>query len=278
MPSTDYAVRLASSEDIPALMALRTEAERWLASMGVDQWSDPDLGDRAMQSWLERINRGQTWVFTDEHDAVAATVSRGLADTDFWKESDDPSSALYVYKLIVARSAAGQKLGARILDWLSVIAAAEGKQFVRLDVWRNNRGLQLYYTKQGFEHVRTEHAATRLSGWLGQRPAGTVLFPERMLPTIVSPLPEQFGVDVTEAHHTVGSLADEVAGLQAQLQRTSVPVTGLVRGEYDKAVENLYLAHGSLKRALKQLAEAKACIQALPDPTDLAWAAAPRRA
>ncbi|MGW2547510.1 GNAT family N-acetyltransferase, partial [Kitasatospora sp. NPDC001574] len=177
---TDYGVRLAQASDIPDLMILRTEAERWLAEAGIDQWSDADLGERAMQSWMEKIKLGRTWVFTTLDGKVVATVSRGDADQDFWKADDDLHSALYIYKLIVARSEAGNQLGARILDWASVVAAAEGRSWLRLDVWRSNKRLQHYYEKWGFDHVRTASPGYRLSGWLGQRPAGSVLLPEAM--------------------------------------------------------------------------------------------------
>ncbi|MFE2352355.1 GNAT family N-acetyltransferase [Kitasatospora cineracea] len=271
----DYTVRLATPDDLPALMALRNEAERWLADAGIDQWSDPDLGERAIRSWHERIDRGQTWVFTTPDDTIAGTISRGRADTDFWREDDAPSSALYLYKLIVARSHSGEQLGARILDWYSTIAAAEGKLWIRLDVWRNNRKLQEYYTKLGFEHIRTERVSSRLSGWLGQRPAGSLTLPDRLLPVIPSPLPKQYPAEVAAAQQSATTLSQQVAALLLTLQQTSVPVTGPVRWEYDRVGENLYLAGGAIRRALEHLGQASNSTTLLPEPTSLQWAAAP---
>ncbi|MFD7731896.1 GNAT family N-acetyltransferase [Kitasatospora phosalacinea] len=272
----DYTVRLATPDDLPALMALRSEAERWLADAGIDQWSDPDLGERAIRSWRERIDGGQTWVFTTPDDTIAGTISRGRADNDFWREDDAPSSALYLYKLIVARAHSGEQLGARILDWYSTIAAAEGKLWIRLDVWRNNRKLQEYYTKLGFEHVRTERVSNRLSGWLGQRPAGSLTLPDRLLPVIPSALPRQYAADVAAAQQAAETLSQQVASLFLTLQQTSVPVTGPVRWECDQAMEDLYLAGGAIRRALEHLTQVSNSAKSLPDPTDLRWAAAPR--
>lgn len=176
-----YQIRPAAPADVPSLMALRTEAEQWLASLGIDQWSDPETGDRAIAKWREAIDDGRTWVVTSDTGAVSATVSRGPADRDFWRDDDQPHSALYLYKLIVSRSASGAGLGRLILDWACRLAALEGRQWLRIDCWRTNTGLQQYYEALGFSHVRTESPAHRKSGWLGQRDSTLILSPHRSL-------------------------------------------------------------------------------------------------
>ncbi|WP_242588250.1 GNAT family N-acetyltransferase [Streptomyces albidoflavus] len=164
-----YLIRPASPSDIPALMALRTEAESWLPSLGTDQWSDPETGTRALTKWRETIDDGRAWIALDSHDTPVGTVSRGPADRDFWTEHDHLEQAFYLYKLITARSVKGQGLGELILDWACRVAAAEGRAWVRIDCWRTNTGLQHYYEQLGFTHVRTEHPHHRKSGWLAQR-------------------------------------------------------------------------------------------------------------
>ncbi|MGW4694747.1 GNAT family N-acetyltransferase [Kitasatospora cineracea] len=272
-----YQVRLATPDDVPALMEMRTEAEQWLAEMGIDQWSDPDLGERAMQSWLKRIELGSTWVVLNGSSRIAATVSRGRADMDFWNETDDPHSAFYIYKLIVSRAEAGNHLGARILDWASVIAAAEGKAWLRLDVWRNNKGLQKYYEKNGFAHVRTEAPSHRLSGWLGQRQAGTVLHPECLLPAIQTPLPSNLNAELAAIQAEVDELAKRVTRLRSSFDATSTPATGVVRWAYDDVQENLVDLDRGMKAAVRSVDAAKTKAATLPDPSDLAWSSAPRR-
>ncbi|WMD09793.1 MULTISPECIES: N-acetyltransferase [unclassified Streptomyces] len=106
----------------------------------------------------------------------------GPVDRDFWTDADRPESALYLYKLIVAREASGRHLGTRVIDWMSRLAALEGRQWVRIDTWRTNTGLHTYYERLGFKHVRTEAPAHRRSGWLGQRPAGEMALPHDLLP------------------------------------------------------------------------------------------------
>jgi GNAT superfamily N-acetyltransferase len=176
-----YRIRPATTGDIPDLMALRTEAEAWLQELGSDQWSDRELGERAIAKWHATINDGRAWTLLGQDGAVVGTVSRGPADADFWRESDELPSALYLYKLITSRAVAGAGLGSLVLDWACRIAALEGRRWVRIDCWRTATGLQRYYEQLGFRHVRTEAPAHRKSGWLGERPSSLILNPDRAL-------------------------------------------------------------------------------------------------
>ncbi|MFE7036216.1 GNAT family N-acetyltransferase [Streptomyces sp. NPDC057621] len=177
---TEY-LRPAAAEDVPALMALRTEAEGWLRTKGTDQWSDPETGRRAIDKWHANIDEGRAWVVVGEDQQVLATVSRGVVDRDFWTDADQPETALYLYKLIVAREASGRHLGTRVVDWMSRLAALEGRTWVRIDTWRTNTDLHAYYERLGFKHVRTEAPSHRRSGWLAQRPAGELTMPNDLL-------------------------------------------------------------------------------------------------
>ncbi|MGC5002230.1 GNAT family N-acetyltransferase [Streptomyces sp. DT203] len=96
-------------------VALRTEAEEWLSSKGTDQWSDPETGTKAIAKWRASIDEGRAWVVVDS-GKVLGTVSRGPVDRDFWTDEDHPESAFHLCKLIVARQAAGRRLGARLVD------------------------------------------------------------------------------------------------------------------------------------------------------------------
>ncbi|MFI8868515.1 GNAT family N-acetyltransferase [Streptomyces sp. NPDC053707] len=177
---TEY-LRPARAADVPALMSLRTEAETWLGTKGTDQWSDPETGGKAITKWRASIDEGRAWVVVTDDGEVLATVSRGPVDRDFWTDDDHPESALYLYKLIVARQAAGRQLGARLVDWASNLAAMEGRDWVRIDTWRTNGGLHAYYERLGFKHVRTENPSHRRSGWLAQRAVTALSLPDDLL-------------------------------------------------------------------------------------------------
>jgi ribosomal protein S18 acetylase RimI-like enzyme len=191
-------IRPANTADVPELMALRTEAEGWLSRLGTDQWSDTEIGARAIGKWHESINEARAWVITDESNTTLGTVSRGPADFDFWNDRDQPETAFYLYKLIVSRAAAGKELGSLVIDWACRVAALEGRQWVRLDCWRSNHALQEYYERLGFRHVRTKAPAGRKSGWLAQRPTSLILNRDRALAPMPR-VPDQLSVraDVT---------------------------------------------------------------------------------
>ncbi|MFJ2884289.1 GNAT family N-acetyltransferase [Streptomyces sp. NPDC087272] len=170
-----YTIQPAGANDVSLLMALRTEAEDWLRLQGSDQWSDRETGARAIAKWHTAINEGRTWLILNDALGPVGTVSRGPVDQDFWRDDDRPESALYLYKLIVSRGAAGCGIGGLVIDWACRLATLEGRDWVRLDCWRTATGLQRYYESVGFDHVRTEDPAHRRSGWLGQRPASLIL-------------------------------------------------------------------------------------------------------
>lgn len=62
----------------------------------------------------------------DDSGAALATVSRGAIDRDFRNDDDKPESAFYLYKLIVARSAAGRSLVPESLTGLAVLLRWRG--------------------------------------------------------------------------------------------------------------------------------------------------------
>ncbi|MFI1938190.1 GNAT family N-acetyltransferase [Streptomyces purpureus] len=178
----DEYLRPARPDDLPALLALRAEATRWLRDRGSDQWSDARTGPVALEKWRRVVEQGNTWVVVDSVGGDAlATVSRGSADVDFWTADDRPESAFYLDKLIVARRAAGRRLGERVVDWACGVAEREGRAWVRVDVWRTNPRLHAYYERLGFTHVRTCVHPGRRSGWLAQRAAATRTVPDAPL-------------------------------------------------------------------------------------------------
>lgn len=160
-------MRRARPADIDTMVGFRREAEEWLAERGIQQWTPKwvSVGDEK----LERATRqGRAWVAELDGDVVA-TVTLGGPDEDLWSVEDGP--ALYLYKLMVARRCAGNDLGAAIIDWAIDQAAQYGYPWLRLDVWPSNPGLQSYYRKHGFAHVRTVDVPGRDTGALFQRPA-----------------------------------------------------------------------------------------------------------
>ncbi|WP_328494967.1 GNAT family N-acetyltransferase [Streptomyces sp. NBC_00414] len=163
----------AQPNDVAKLLAFREEAAAWLSRIGSDQWQRPYPADKL----LETIEAGTVFMALDG-DATAGTITlTPNAEAGLWTEQELKEPSLFINKLTVARTHAGQNVGGRLLDWAEDRAYQAGAKWLRLDAWTTNQGLQAYYVRQGFEHVRTVlegvavNGGPRVSGWLAQRPA-----------------------------------------------------------------------------------------------------------
>ncbi|MFE7231188.1 GNAT family N-acetyltransferase [Streptomyces sp. NPDC057596] len=162
----------AQPEDVSKLLAFREEAAAWLSRLGTDQWQRP----YPAENLLATVEAGTVFMLMDG-DATAATITlTPQAEPGLWTEQELSEPSLFVNKLTVARTHAGQNLGRRLLDWAGGRGYRAGAKWIRLDAWTTNTALQMYYLRLGFEHVRTViegeavNGGPRVSGWLCQRP------------------------------------------------------------------------------------------------------------
>lgn len=117
-------------------------------------------------------------------DPVATITVSPDVDPDFWSLADARETALYVNRMLVRRAWSGTSLGGRMLDWASRRGERQGKQWLRLDAWRSNKGLQDYYLAQGFRLVRVMGLSWRQFGALFQRRTGVVRLPDRLIGSV----------------------------------------------------------------------------------------------
>jgi ribosomal protein S18 acetylase RimI-like enzyme len=170
-------LRRAEPADLRGVLALLADTAGWLHRRGLRQWPREGFGpDRIMPLIEERV----LYLLDDELRALdpdgrempVATIALDRhADPEFWTEDDDPDAALYVHKLAVARPWSGSGLGDALLDWAGATAYGAGLPWLRLDCAKHNEGLQRYYRRRGFRHVRTVDLPHRASGALFERPA-----------------------------------------------------------------------------------------------------------
>lgn len=163
----------ARPEDVSKLLAFREEAAAWLTRLGSDQWQRPYPADRL----LATIEAGTVFMVQDGETTAATITLTPDPEPGLWTEQELAEPSLFINKLTVARTHAGQDLGGRLLDWAGDRAHQAGAKWLRLDAWTTNRQLQGYYLRHGFKHVRTVHegfavnGGPRVSGWLAQRSA-----------------------------------------------------------------------------------------------------------
>ncbi|MFE0871883.1 GNAT family N-acetyltransferase [Streptomyces rochei] len=161
----------AQPHDLAKLLAFRQEAAAWLSRLGTDQWQRPYPADKL----LATIEAGEVFMVRDG-DITSATITlTPEAEEGLWTAEELEEPSLFINKLTVARTHAGQNLGGQLLDWAGDRAHRAGAAWLRLDAWTTNTNLQAYYIRHGFRHVRTVHqglavnGGPRVSGWLAQR-------------------------------------------------------------------------------------------------------------
>ncbi|GAA1413727.1 hypothetical protein GCM10009639_67260 [Kitasatospora putterlickiae] len=165
---TGLEMRAATPDELPLVEELLTGAGAWLASLGSDQWQFPPRRERLLDS----MSRGECFIAFRDGSPVGTLTVDDQADPEFWQADDEPEMALYVHRMATARAAAGQAVGAQMLDWAAARAAAAGKASLRLDAWKTNPGLHRYYLGQGFILVRIVDLPHRQSGALFERTVG----------------------------------------------------------------------------------------------------------
>jgi GNAT superfamily N-acetyltransferase len=169
-------VRICSAQphDLAKLLAFRQEAAAWLSRLGTDQWQRPYPADKL----LATIKAGEVFMVRDGNDTVATITLTPVAEEGLWTADELREPSLFINKLTVARTHAGQNLGGRLLDWAGERGHRAGAKWLRLDAWTTNVGLQAYYLGHKFQHIRTVRQGSavnggpRVSGWLAQRATG----------------------------------------------------------------------------------------------------------
>jgi GNAT superfamily N-acetyltransferase len=127
--------------------AIMTEAAEWLIASGQPLWPLEEVSEerlRAKGLAPESVLVG----YSGEEPAVAASLE--WRDEMFWPGVTD---AGFVHKLAVRRSFSGQGLPRLLLNWCTDAAAANGKEFLRLDCLADRESLCSFYESCGFVRV-----------------------------------------------------------------------------------------------------------------------------
>jgi GNAT superfamily N-acetyltransferase len=168
-------LRTCTAADVPRLAAMRRAREQWMQQHGIVQWETGSLGEEQISI---EVGRGE-WHALDpggspedhrEFDAAARLVDE---DPFFWGDHERAAEpAIYVHGLMTDPSAAGQGLGARVLDLAWAEAGRRGARWLRLDCAPH---LLDYYRVQGFAPVGRKETAAFVTMLL-EKPAP--VFPE----------------------------------------------------------------------------------------------------
>lgn len=162
-PPRAFTIRTAQPDDLPAIAQLLDKAGEWMRDQGIaDQWPIrfplSDLG--------QRVNHGEIHVAYDGQTPVGTFALDWTADPEFWQDEHADADAGYLHRLAVARSHAGQGIGAQLVEHAATLVLRSGRHLLRLDCAKHNTRLHDYYRQLGFTHIRTIDLAHRKSGAL----------------------------------------------------------------------------------------------------------------
>ncbi len=149
-------VRPAVPSDQKQILYFIDEAAEWLRTKGTDQWDSPWPNEKKRDARVERgLLAGRTWMVEDDSIPMATITCRPDANSELWSKSEQADPTVYISRLVVSRSYAGQGVGAELLNWAGMWAAQQYDAiWVRIDVWTTNFALHNYYEQLGFRFVR----------------------------------------------------------------------------------------------------------------------------
>lgn len=141
-------IERALPQHAPLAAALLKEAALWLVEIGQKNW-EPEWF--VPEYFAENAACGELWLGWHEQTPVA-TMLLMETDSDFWP-NDLPGEALYLHKLAVARSAAGQGVAQAMLAKAEQLTREAGAGLLRLDCRADRPKLRAVYESAGFTLV-----------------------------------------------------------------------------------------------------------------------------
>lgn len=121
-------VRTAVESDLEVVVSILHEAVNWLSEKGMPLWK---LSDFTIEAMKPAIDSGQL-IVAERDGKVVASVLRQWEDPLFWPDKEE-GQAVYIHKLVVRRSGAGQGFSKALIDWVANDAATRSRKYLRLD-------------------------------------------------------------------------------------------------------------------------------------------------
>jgi ribosomal protein S18 acetylase RimI-like enzyme len=140
---------VGTSGDVEPFVELLESAATWLWERGVRQWEPGSMRDqqRLLRAWADAGHL----VAARADDLLVAGCFLVPHPTAEW--SARPGDALYLHKLVVARTHARRGLAHRILSWCEHDARSRGVPRIRLDCWDGNERLRSLYRAEGYREL-----------------------------------------------------------------------------------------------------------------------------
>lgn len=165
----------ATMADWRTVERIRKTAERNPKLRATGQWQyDRATWEEWRDKRIAQIEAGTMQLVRTRYGTpVAIFCVDNTLDEDFWTPEQEAES-LTLHGTVVATWAENYGVGSSILDVASVMAFADGRRWLRFEVWKKGLDLQAYYRSQGFTQLDTIDLPHRGSGARFERLAGIV--------------------------------------------------------------------------------------------------------
>jgi predicted N-acetyltransferase YhbS len=141
--------KLATLDEIDEVLSMIRDLSWWLKTKGIHQWSDS-----FPREVLEKeVSHDELYVLHDG-GKVIASVALSTEEGELWDQEDE--NAVYLHRLTVLRSRAGEKLGEAMMTWAENETRSRGAKKLRLVCDTSNPFLPSYYRRLGYESKGTK--------------------------------------------------------------------------------------------------------------------------
>ena len=145
--------RFAVPEDMPEIMRVIHEAQRFMGGLGIDQWQD---GYPEPEMMARDIELGQLYVFADG-ERVSAVAALSLLPEPVYDAIEDGawqsySPYLTIHRMALDDASRGGGLAGQMLAWAVQIARKNNCNAIRVDTHRGNVAMRRFLAKNGFEY------------------------------------------------------------------------------------------------------------------------------
>ncbi len=150
----EFQIVKATIGDCNEIYGILLNCSDWLSQKGINQWKTPYPKD----IFKKDIEKGAVYAFRKKNGEYLGTVSLLSKKPHYYPKDlfSDPTSAWYVCRLALQRSAMGQGLGAKMLKLVEAEALSKGINTLRLDVVQENPFLEQYYARAGYKKVKED--------------------------------------------------------------------------------------------------------------------------
>jgi ribosomal protein S18 acetylase RimI-like enzyme len=145
----------SKKKDIPIIMNIIADAQKYLANLGIDQWQDGYPNTNQIE--LDINNDDSYIIINDEDVTIGTTVFTTKAESTYqnidgeWATKDD---AVYgvIHRLAVDDKYRNSGLAKFVFDECESRLKQMSIYSMRIDTHRDNKGMQYMLKKRGYEY------------------------------------------------------------------------------------------------------------------------------